>query len=144
MNHKHALIAIDVSNESNDVLEKAVALCDSAGTQRSLVTVIEPVPMYYADIYYTLDEASMIKLSNQVQSKLSEFGTGFGFQTSDCHVRNGDPAEQIKLLCDELDIDLLIIGSHARKGLKKLVLGSTASKVLNGVQADVFIVNLTN
>jgi len=45
MNYKHALIALNVSNESNDVLEKAVALCDKASTQRSLVTVIEPVPM---------------------------------------------------------------------------------------------------
>jgi nucleotide-binding universal stress UspA family protein len=47
-------------------------------------------------------------------------------------VRWGDPAEQIERLAGEIEADLLVMGTHGRKGLARTFLGSVAETVLRG------------
>jgi nucleotide-binding universal stress UspA family protein len=46
------------------------------------------------------------------------------------HVKDQYPAEGIVSACKDLGCDLIVMGSHGRRGLAKLFLGSEASRVL--------------
>jgi nucleotide-binding universal stress UspA family protein len=53
------------------------------------------------------------------------------------HIRHGDPVELILHTAAAIDADVLVIGSHRRRGMEKLVLGSVAERVLQEAQCSV-------
>lgn len=53
------------------------------------------------------------------------------------HVRVGSPERAILQTAADLDADLIVVGTHQRRGLKKLVLGSVATQVLQGARCPV-------
>jgi nucleotide-binding universal stress UspA family protein len=55
-------------------------------------------------------------------------------------VLDGHPAEEIDKYAGSQDIDLVVIGSHGRKGLDRLLIGSVADKVVRGSKVPVLIV----
>ena len=54
----------------------------------------------------------------------------------------GLPADEIKSEAEALNADLIVVGSHGRKGLG-LLLGSTATGVLHGAKIDVLTVRIS-
>jgi nucleotide-binding universal stress UspA family protein len=56
------------------------------------------------------------------------------------HFAEGDPAEEILKCARAIGADLLLVGTHDRVGLEKLLLGSTAAKVAKGAHCPVLIV----
>jgi len=55
-------------------------------------------------------------------------------------VLDGHPAEELDKYAGSHDIDLIVIGSHGRKGLDRLLIGSVADKVVRGAKVPVLIV----
>jgi Universal stress protein UspA and related nucleotide-binding proteins len=55
-------------------------------------------------------------------------------------VLDGHPAEELEMYADSQDIDLVVIGTHGRKGLDRLLIGSVADKVIRGAKVPVLIV----
>jgi nucleotide-binding universal stress UspA family protein len=55
-------------------------------------------------------------------------------------VLDGHPAEELDNYAGSHDIDLVVIGSHGRKGLDRLLIGSVADKVIRGAKVPVLIV----
>jgi nucleotide-binding universal stress UspA family protein len=55
-------------------------------------------------------------------------------------VRAGDPADEIAGAAVELDPDLLVMGTHARHGVQRLMLGSVAESVLDGAPCNVLVI----
>jgi len=55
-------------------------------------------------------------------------------------VLDGHPAEELDIYADSQDIDLIVIGTHGRKGLNRLLIGSVADKVVRGAKVPVLIV----
>lgn len=53
------------------------------------------------------------------------------------HIRRGTPVEAILRTASEIDADLLIIGSHRRRGVEKWVLGSVAERILREARCPV-------
>ena len=56
------------------------------------------------------------------------------------HVRRGGPAEHIVQLASHLEADMIVVGTHGRKGLQRLLLGSVAERVLRLARCPVFVV----
>ncbi|HZO12023.1 MAG TPA: universal stress protein [Polyangiaceae bacterium] len=56
------------------------------------------------------------------------------------HFRVGRPPEQIVQLAIDLDADLIVVGTHGRKGVKRVLLGSVAASVLRLARCPVFVV----
>ena len=57
------------------------------------------------------------------------------------YVRAGKPAEVILALADELGVELIVIGKHARRGEER-TLGSAATSILNGASKSVLVVKV--
>jgi nucleotide-binding universal stress UspA family protein len=55
------------------------------------------------------------------------------------HLRPGDPAAAIMQAAIDIDADVIVVGTHRRSGLRKLVLGSVAEQVLRGAHCPVLI-----
>jgi len=54
----------------------------------------------------------------------------------------GDPAEEIIHYAVAADIDLIVMGTHGRTGLDRLLMGSVAEKVLRGAPCSVLVAKL--
>lgn len=55
-------------------------------------------------------------------------------------LRSGDPAEEIIKFADSNDVDLIVIGTHGKAGLRSRVLGGVAAKVVRTAQCPVLVV----
>lgn len=55
------------------------------------------------------------------------------------HVRVGPPAEEIAQLCSDLEADLVVVGTHGRRGVSRLLLGSVAEGVVRLAPCPVFV-----
>ncbi len=70
-----------------------------------------------------------------------ELATMCGAPQEHVHVVRGTTAEVISAKAEELDVDLIIIGTVGRSGIKGRVVGNTAEKILDHTGADILVVN---
>jgi universal stress protein A len=95
-------------------------------------------PYLYPMEFNAIDDSERMSLAHK---KLSDIATEFGITESNVFVKMGVTADEIKEMANEKNIELIVIGTHGRSGIK-LLLGSTANSVLHGVQQDVLAVRV--
>jgi len=76
----------------------------------------------------------------EVREKLHDLRPAYPTIAVEHRLLEGEPAEQIVRLANELNCDLIVLGTHARSGLPRLVLGSVAEEVLRSAPCPVLIV----
>ncbi len=60
------------------------------------------------------------------------------------HIRTGFPKHEIIRLCEELDANLVVLGSHTRKGLDRILLGSVANAVVSNAACSSVVIRLSD
>ena len=139
--YQKILVAIDLTEEAPQVLEKAMALSKAQDSEVVLVHVVEPVGYAYGgDIPMDLTELQE-QLDKAAKEKLQSYGEKHGITPENQLVMVGRPESEIHRLSEELSADLVVVGSHGRKGFQ-LILGSTANGVLHGAACDVLAVRI--
>ncbi len=140
--YENILVAIDLSNDTQTVIDKAISLTGGDKAKLSLVHVVEPVAAAYSmDIYaFNVNELQQeaIKFAEQRVTELSE---KLGLSANKAHTILGSPGAEIRNLAKEIQADAIVIGSHGHSGWK-ILLGSTAIKVLHGATCDVLTVHV--
>lgn len=139
------LLAVDESwCSENAVTEVGRRSWDSDTTVRVLHVLEKFVPPA-ADLWYdaggSLDLAKR-ELSERYEEIIKQIADrlrqdGLRVETV---LREGHPSKVIVEEADEWGADLIVIGSHGYSGLKRLVLGSTAQKVLDRAPCPVEVV----
>ena len=84
-------------------------------------------------------EAAVKHVAGIVTEYQSQFGN-IGLERIAVYVVPGDPPRQIAALASALDADLIVLGTHGRKGVQRLLLGSVAEGVLRHADCNVFVV----
>lgn len=139
--YKRMLVAIDLTEEAPQVLDKAKAMSEAHGSELVLVHVVEPVGYAYGgDIPMDLTELQD-QLDTAAREQLTAYGSQYGVNTANQIVTVGRPESEIHRLVKEQQADLVIVGSHGRKGFQ-LLLGSTANGVLHGTECDVLAIRI--
>ena len=139
--YQKIMLAVDLTEESKPVAERAVALVKAFDAELHLVHVIEPLSLAYGgDVPMDLSSVQE-QIQEQAKSHLSEFAAGLGVPTEHQHLIFGRPESEIQRVADEAGADLIVVGSHGRHGLA-LLLGSTANGVLHGAMCDVLAVRV--
>lgn len=139
--YKRILVGLDLSEDTDQVVKKAGEFGKAFGADISLAHVIEPLTFAYGgDIPMDLSEVQE-QLQSQAKEQLRKCATKLKIPAERQHVVLGQPATELHRLSEELDIDLVVIGSHGRHGLA-LLLGSTANGVLHGASCDVLAVRV--
>jgi len=141
--YRHLLAAVDLSAESDQVVERAVALREKCGARLSLVHVVEYVPMAYSgDVALPDDYNLEQELLEAAQKRMAELGERVGVPEQDRYVVLGSTAREIVHIVQERGMDLIVLGSHGRHGLSVL-LGSTANAVLHHAECDLLAVRIS-
>jgi len=140
-NYQHILLAVDLTEESKPIADKAVALAQQTGAKLSIIHVIEPINFAYGgDIPMDLT-AIQDQLDEHARQKLITFAEPYLIPSEQQHTVIGLPQNEIHRIAQEQGIDLIVVGSHGRHGLS-LLLGSTANGVLHGAKCDVLAVHV--
>lgn len=143
--YRHILVAIDFGADHAQVLQRAVKLAKSEQAQLSLVHVVEYL---HVDLANELVLPQDVQLETQIvataKRKLSEMATDIDLPTPIGRwVEMGSTKQEILRVAEEQAADLILIGSHGRHGLGRL-LGSTANAILHGAHCDVLAVRITD
>lgn len=138
--YAHALIAADLGEDTEVVIKRAGALA-SSGTRLTLIHVIEPLALAYGAEMPMDIGALQEEISRRAGQKLDAIAAGLGLQAGDRILCNGIIEKEILRVADERGADLIVIGSHSRRGLS-LLLGSTANAVLQHARCDVLAVRI--
>ena len=112
--YKHILVGLDLSPESQQVIDRVKFLLSNTETKISICHILEPLAFTYG-----------------------------GDIPADQHVILGHPAQEMHSMANAEDIELIVVGSHGRHGLS-LIFGSTSNSVLHGAQCDVLAVRIKN
>ena len=137
--YNHILVAVDMYSEYDLVLKKALAIA-SGTTTLSLVYVTLPMVNFqpYGMAY---DNEFFNNLCQQNAQKLREIASQHGIAENRLYTPIGSPANEIHAIAEQIDADLIVIGTHGKSGLQ-LLLGSTANGVLHGVKCDVLAIKV--
>jgi universal stress protein A len=135
------ILAVDLTEESNDVAQRAFVLSQREGAQLHVVHVIEPLSLAYGgDVPMDLSSVQE-QIQEQAKSHLSDFAAHLAVPAERQHLIFGRPESEIHRVAEEVGGDLIVVGSHGRHGLA-LLLGSTANGVLHGANCDVLAVRV--
>jgi universal stress protein A len=140
-NYKNVLVAIDINANYATIIEKALSICDSPA---DLSLAYIPLTAIYIQPYmYGLDYSAIDDIGRTASAREALLGIAkeYGISKDKVHVQPGDAADEIKEIANDIDADVIVIGTHGRSGIK-LLLGSTANAVLHGVKQDVLAVRI--
>jgi universal stress protein A len=139
--YRRILLAVDLTEESNAVANRARRLCQAFDAELHVVHVIEPLSLAYGgDIPMDLSTVQD-QIHEQAKSHLAEFAATLSVPVERQHLIFGRPESEIQRTADSIGADVIVVGSHGRHGLA-LLLGSTANGVLHGARCDVLAVRV--
>ena len=142
--HRRALVALDLGNSTQPLLDAARAMLDDGGEVLA-AHVIEPIYDLFgaapgiATAITTLDSEAL-RLAETAFANACEAGN---IPPERRYLMRGFPVPQLLTLAREEKADLLVVGSHRQRGLRSL-LGSTSNALLNQAPCDVLVVRVTD
>ena len=132
---KKILYPTDFSTSSEAGLRVATALARDTGAKLLIVHVEEPPAAYGGgEMYYGLPEPDVQSLKRMLADVVPTDS-----QVSYEHrLVTGDPATEIVRLAKEEDADLIVMSTHGRTGLRRMLMGSVAEAVVRRAECPVF------
>lgn len=146
------LIALDYNPTAQKVAEVGFSMAKSMNAEVILLHVITD-PVFYSPTAYSpimgfsgfMDMSpgqlnSVDGLKNASLQFLDKSRQHLGDNTIQTIVKEGDFAESILATAKELKADIIVVGSHSRKWLENVLIGSVTEKVLHHTSLPLFIV----
>jgi universal stress protein A len=143
----HLLVSVDFSKHSKKTIEYATRLAVLTDASIKLLHVCQ-IPEHPAAFYHGLHSGndlikSLVEMATREASEQLSLASGEiraqGLKVQPI-LRVGNPYEEIVRAAKEMKTDLIIIGSYGHRGLGRLLLGSTAERVLQYAPCAVLIV----
>ena len=139
------LIGVDDSTHSQAALEFVQRMPWPGETRMIVVSSLAPETSSFG----AYEPASAVRAAGMVE-RIREFQgelvrrsqkrlTDAGLQ-AEGRVIDGDPREALLEVARQEDVDLIVVGSHGRTGLEKLLMGSVSSHVVNHAPCSVLVV----
>ncbi|MHB8147989.1 MAG: universal stress protein [Vulcanimicrobiaceae bacterium] len=136
------VVAVDASDASRAALALAIQLAKEGKARLVAVTVVDLSSLlalsgyespYPVDAIQSMRDEGQASLDTAVSACQKE---GVKVTTA---VGEGDPCDEILRVAKEQHADLICLGTHGRKGLARLFLGSVAEGVLRRAEAPVLV-----
>lgn len=141
---KHILVPVDGSKTSMLAVSKAAALAKTFGSAVTAVYVIDPYPFSGVGADFAYGQAQYASAASTeansaleaTRKAMSEAGVQASTLVGEGHAVH----EGILRALESTGADLIVMGSHGRRGLQRLVLGSVTQRVLGAVHIPVLVV----
>ncbi|MBD1229291.1 universal stress protein UspA [Xenorhabdus griffiniae] len=139
MAYKHILVAVDLSPESQILVEKAVSLAKPYNAKISLIHV----DVNYSDLYTGLIDVNLgdmqERIADETRNSLKELSTGADYPVQETLSGSGDLGQVLVDAIKQYDMDLVVCGHHQDFWSKLM---SSARQLINTVHVDMLIVPL--
>lgn len=141
---KHILLATDGSPSAAKACTTAIDLARQHGAKVTAAFVIDPYPYMSLgedsaesfQAYMNAAHATSVKVTTDLAQQAEKNGVPFDKRV----IEGDDVATAILSTAKQEGADLLVLGSHGRSGIERLILGSVANKVLSMTKLPVLIV----
>ena len=153
--YKHLLVPVDGSDTSKLAVDKAAVLAKAFGSRVTVIYVIDPYPFtgvgtdfaYGQAEYLSAATAEANEAIKHAKHLLDQSGVTVDSSVIEAHtawrgiVEAGETldADMIIEAAAQWNADLIVMGSHGRSGLEKLVLGSVTQAVLSHTKLPVLV-----
>ncbi len=142
--YQHILLPVDGSDAALKAVHQAAGLARAFGSQVTTLYVIDPYPFtglgsdfaYGQAEYLSAASVEAKEATEAAQAILSAAGVPVRTQVVEAHAVWRGILETAKTA----GADLIVMGSHGRRGLEKIVLGSVAQRVLSHAHLSVLVV----
>lgn len=143
--YRRILVPIDGSATSERALQEAIRLADGQSRLRLVYVLEEVFPLDtegYAFIDYTALEEAVRLTGERALAQAAERvrQSGATVETALLETKGERIASVIESESRQWQADLIVIGTHGRSGLSRLLLGSVAEGVARGASAPVLLV----
>jgi nucleotide-binding universal stress UspA family protein len=149
---KKVLIALDYDPTSQKVAETGFSLAKTMGSEVILMHVMSD-PVDYSSMEYSprlgytgykdigkLQLENIESLKNESQQFLDKSKHHLGDDSIQNLVKDGDCAESILKTAKDLHTDIIVMGSHGRRWLENIIMGSVTEKVLHHTSIPLLII----
>lgn len=143
--YKHILLALDLKPEDdNKVSEQAFAVAEAHGAEVSLIHVVEPIFNYGipAGTESKFDQWES-ELEETAKQHLLSFGKKHSIPPERQFISIGQIKRGILKTAEQINADLIVVGSHNRHGLSALFMGDTAEDMVHSAKCDVLSINIS-
>jgi nucleotide-binding universal stress UspA family protein len=136
------LIALDYDLTSKKVAEVGYSLAESMNAETILLHVISELPVYYSESNYThvYKDDMLGDLNKTTQAFLDKTKKHLEDDAVQTVLKEGEVADTILKTAKEMHVDIIVMGSHNRKWLESMFLGSESEDLLENSQIPVLIV----
>ncbi|MEX2488067.1 MAG: universal stress protein [Pseudomonadales bacterium] len=137
--------AIDASDDAEEelnlhILRQTGRLASSFGARVHVFSAFPSVEHWIGPITVAIDFDQVREAtSNQIKHKIHQLAESCDVKIDAVHALEGEPGEVIKKEVDQLNIEVLVMGTHARKGPSGKILGNTSESIIHQVNSDVVV-----
>lgn len=142
--YKHILIASDGSELAGRAVEQGLELAKTLGAKVTAITVTEPWTAAVSGewaVAFPVEEYEKAAAANatKILAQVTEKAAAVGIACETVHVKDQFAAEGIVDEAKNRNCDLIVMGSHGRRGVVKFILGSQATRVLTHTNVPMLI-----
>ena len=131
MSFERILLASDFGDSSRQALDLALQIAEKFGSELILVHCWEPPNYSYAaGLYLPVDVIAPIEHAARTHLEEATIELKQRFPAATSLLRAGAPWEELLAAASEVKADLIVMGTHGRRGLERALLGSVAEKVV--------------
>lgn len=134
---KSILVATDGSRHSFFATERAIDIAKSYGGRLTAISVVDVPDELYGEAPSLVDD--LVNKAKSYVSAVRDKAEAEGV-ASDVLVREGESYKAIVKIAVQNSTDLIVMGSHGRTGLKRLLMGSVTEKVIGHAPCPVLVV----
>ena len=148
--YANILLSTDGSDVARKGLKHGIALAKALNAKATVITVTEPLEVDYGGGHaggwipsqeeFDRFEVACKESAGKVLDEARAMAEQIGITAELLHVPNAHPATAIIETAKSKGCDLIVMASHGRRGLRKLLLGSQTSKVLADGSVPVLVV----
>ncbi len=142
MHIKKILVPIDLSDYSFEAVQYA---CELAAGREAQMYLLHVIPVEPALAYCAVDQHSETAMRDLEQASIKKLDGFISKKICDEKriaqvIRRGDPSGEIINFARDEHFDLIVMASHGRTGLKRVLMGSVAEKIVRRSSVPVLIV----
>ena len=145
---KRIVVGTDGSETAGEAVRQATELAKLSNAKLDIVSAYEPIPrtrlqeeqrQVPGDVQYEIGPREDVNLTLDAAAGTAR-NSGLEAET---HAREGDPADAILDVAEEIKADLIIVGNKGMTGARRFLLGSVPNKVSHHAPCSVMIIQTT-
>ena len=149
---KKILIAVDYDPSAETIARQGYQLAKSMNAQVVLLHVVAD-STYYSSLNYSpimgfdsfsnmdvIQTDAITGVKEAAQDYLDRTKHFLGDESIETIIKDGDFGDGIIETATEMNVDIIVLGTHSRRGLEKILMGSVAEKVMHKSSIPLFII----